>query len=383
MFSWESLHSIAVGGVAVHVTELAAALERRGHEVHVFTRRGQHQSHYDRIHGVHYHLCTFEHAPNFFEEISNMCNSFVNSLFAVEDLVGDFNIVHMHDWLTSNAIESLKGGKNRKTVITMHSTEYGRNGNQFLGDQAVCIQEQERLATHSVDKIVAVSQHLKKEICWLYQIPASGIDVIHNGVNIRQFEYDFDIVAVRRWYQIGENDQMVLFVGRIVTQKGPDILMYAIPLVLKYFPSAKFVFAGDGDMRSDIAEIAEHSGIAHAVRLVGDRRGREIQDLLRACDILAVPSRNEPFGIAILEGWSAGKPVLITRNGGLTQFVSDGENGLVVDANPESVGEGLVRLLAAPESIRDMGNNGRATVRSAAFSWDTIAQKTALTYQTI
>ncbi len=349
--------------------------------MHVFTRRGHQQSHYDRIHGVHYHRCNLEHCPNFFEEITNMCTSFVNNLSAVEASAGDFNIVHMHDWLTSNAINLLKEGKNRKTVLTMHSTEYGRNGNQFLDGQAVCIQEQERFATHSVDKIIAVSQHLKNEICWLYHLPEPSIHVIHNGINTKQFDYDFDIAAVRRQYQIDENDPMVLFVGRMVIQKGPDILISAIPYVLKYFSSAKFVFCGDGDMRSDIAAIANHSGSTHAVRLVGDRRGREILDLFRACDILAVPSRNEPFGIVVLEGWSAGKPVIITRNGGLTQFVNNGENGLIVDATPESFGEGLVSVLSVPETIRYMGSNGRATVQSAAFSWDTIAEQIELTYQ--
>ena len=99
LLSWESLHSIAVGGVAVHVTELAAALERRGHELHVFTRLGQSQPEYDFIHGVHYHRCKFALHSNFVDEVNNMCRAFVDAVSAVEDGIGKFDIVHAHDWL--------------------------------------------------------------------------------------------------------------------------------------------------------------------------------------------------------------------------------------------------------------------------------------------
>src|SRR6266404_546658 len=100
LFAWESLHSIAVGGIANHVTELACALERKGHEVHVFTRLGRHDhAFYELIHGVHYHRCPYSSSHNFIEEINNMCRSFVHSFFDTEDLVGSFDIVHAHDWL--------------------------------------------------------------------------------------------------------------------------------------------------------------------------------------------------------------------------------------------------------------------------------------------
>ncbi|MGZ3394588.1 MAG: glycosyltransferase, partial [Isosphaeraceae bacterium] len=92
LLSWESLHSIAVGGVAVHVTELAAALDRRGHEVHVFTRQGQSQPGYDFIDGVHYHRCPFALSTNFVDEVNNMCRAFVDAVLAVENTVGSFDV---------------------------------------------------------------------------------------------------------------------------------------------------------------------------------------------------------------------------------------------------------------------------------------------------
>ena len=114
MLVWESLHSIPVGGVAAHVTELAAALERKGNEVHVFTRMGPGQSHYQLIHGVHYHRCPFQLHPDFVEEVNNMCRSFVHYVLATEDFIGPFDIVHAHDWLAANAMIWIKQGRSPK-----------------------------------------------------------------------------------------------------------------------------------------------------------------------------------------------------------------------------------------------------------------------------
>ena len=90
LLTWESLHSIAVGGVAVHVTELAAALERKGHEVHVFTRmRWAGDWQYVRIDGVHYHRVPYAGASDIVDDVNNMCRGFVSAVFATEDYMGE------------------------------------------------------------------------------------------------------------------------------------------------------------------------------------------------------------------------------------------------------------------------------------------------------
>jgi glycosyltransferase involved in cell wall biosynthesis len=382
LFSWETLHSIAVGGVGVHVSELAAALQRRGHEVHVFTRIGPGQAHYDQIHGVHYHRCGFRLSPNFVDEINDMCRSFVHVFFAVEDYVGRFDVVHAHDWLASNAAVWIKEGRRRRAVLTMHSTEYGRNGNRFFGGQSVRVQDHERHGTYCADRVVAVSNQLKAEIKWLYNLPDHKTQMIYNGVNSAAFDYDVDPGEVKRKYHIGPLDATVLFAGRMVVQKGPDILVQTLPSVLRCYPHVKYVFAGDGHLRGEVFAQAQRLGVAHAVRMLGDRRGRDLYDLFKACDIVAVPSRNEPFGIVILEGWSAHKPVVSTKRGGPAEFVWHGVNGLQVDDTPDSVAWGLGTLLADHNRCRWMGRNGRAAV-DAAFSWDNIAAQTEEVYASV
>jgi glycogen synthase len=382
LLSWESLHSIAVGGVAVHVTELAAALARHGHEVHVFTRQGQWQPEYDLVEGVHYHRCPFQLNPNFVDEMNNMCRSFVHAVHAVEDAVGRFNVVHAHDWLASNAAVWIKESRGRNAVLTIHSTEYGRNGNRFLGGQAARVQDHERHGTFCADRVITVSNQLKDEIRWLYELPDAKVKTIYNGVSTPQFDYSIDAGEVKRRHAIGPLDPMILFVGRMVVQKGPDILARTMPSILRHYPHAKFVFVGDGHMKDEVCRIGHQLRVAHAMRVLGVVRGRELTNLFKACDVVAVPSRNEPFGIVILEGWSAHKPVVSTKRGGPAEFVWHEVNGLHVDDTPDSVAWGLGTLIADHDRCRWMGRNGRATV-DAAFGWDSIAEQTEGVYRSV
>jgi glycosyltransferase involved in cell wall biosynthesis len=382
LFAWESIHSIPVGGVGVHVTELAAGLERRGHEVHVFTRQGPGQAAYDCIHGVHYHRCSFALNPNFVDEVNNMCRAFVQACFNVEDSVGPFDILHAHDWLTSNAVVWAKEGRKRKAILTMHSTEYGRNGNRMYGGMAARIQDHERHGTYCADRVIAVSNQLRGELKWLYQLTDQKSTVIYNGVNAQAFDYEVDPGKVKQRHAVGPLDPMVLFAGRLTVQKGPDILVRAIPHVLRFWPGAKFVFAGDGHMRGDVCSIANQLGVGHAIRVLGMQSGRALADLFKAADVVTVPSRNEPFGIVILEAWSAGRPVVSTKRGGPAEFVWHGVNGLQVDDTPDSVAWGVGTLLADYQKGCWMGRNGRAAV-DAVFSWDCIAEQTEAVYREV
>jgi glycosyltransferase involved in cell wall biosynthesis len=301
---------------------------------------------------------------------------------ATEDHVGRFEIVHAHDWLASNAVVWIKEGRRHKAVLTMHSTEYGRNGNRFFGGQAVRVQDHERHGTYCADRIITVSNQLKQEIKWMYEVPDHKVAMVYNGVNSQVFDYPVDAGDIKRRYEIGPMDPTVLFVGRMVVQKGPDILVRTMPSVLKYYPGAKYVFVGDGHMKNDVCALAHQLGVAHALGMLGEKRGRDLHDLFKACDIVAVPSRNEPFGIVILEGWSAFKPVVSTRRGGPAEFVWHGANGLQVDDTVDSVAWGLGTLLADHNRCRWMGRNGRAAV-DAVFSWDGIAEQTEAVYGSV
>ncbi len=371
--AWESLHSIAVGGVAVHVTELAAALQRKGHEVHVFTRmRCQGDWQYDVIHGVHYHRVPYAGSGDFVEDVNNMCRAFVTSVFKTEDYMGaHFDVVHAHDWMTSNAMIWIKQGRGRKGILTMHSTEYGRNGNNFYGGRSQRIMDHERHGTFCADRVITVSNALKGEIQWIYNVPAGKANVIYNGISYEPFNGFLDPGSVKARYGIGPLDPTALFVGRMTSQKGPDLLVEAIPQVLKFHPSAKFILTGDGDMRGHVEHRARQLGVAHACRFYGVFPRQEIIDIYKSVDCVVVPSRNEPFGIVVLEGWAAGKPVIGTVNGGPSELIWHDVTGYKIWPNPDSIAWGIGTLFSNFEHGRWMGANGRKAAETT-FSWDTI-----------
>ena len=380
MLSWETLHSISVGGVGVHVTELAAALQRKGHEVHVFTRMAEGQSEYQTIDGVHYHRCPFPLNPSFIDEIQSMCESFVHQVYACEDFMGaPFDVIHAHDWLASNAMIWIKQGRGRKGVFTIHSTEYGRCGNIFHGGQSALVRDHERSAAYWADRVIAVSKTLREEVSWMYEVPDWKCDVIYNAVNAHNFDGWLDPKDVKERFGTAPLDPMVLFAGRLVDQKGPDVLVEAIPMVLHSFPQAKFVFAGDGELRGHCEARVRELGIGHACRFLGHKSGGELAALFKACDAVCVPSRNEPFGIVVLEAWSAGKPVVATVNGGPREFVWHEVTGLKVYPHPESVAWGLGTLFSNFEWARWMGENGRRAAEEA-FSWDVIGDQVLAAY---
>jgi glycosyltransferase involved in cell wall biosynthesis len=379
MLSWETLHSISVGGIAAHVTELAAALERRGHEVHVFTRMAPGQRYHDWIDGVHYHRCPYPGHNDFVEDVNNMCRAFVERVFVIEDLFGPFDIVHAHDWLAANAMIWIKQGRGRKCVLTIHSTEYARCGNTFPGGRSIRVREQERAGTYWADRVLCVSHATKNEIMWMYELPESKAAVIYNGVSSNRFMVDFEIGSAKQHYGIGPMDPTVLFCGRLEWQKGPDLMMETIPSILRYHSNAKFVFAGDGGMRAGLERRAWQIGAGHACRFLGYRNSDEVVRLFKISDSVCVPSRNEPFGIVILEAWCAGKPVVVTDIGGPAEFVHHDFDGLKIAPNPDSIGWGLGTLMADFDRARWMGENGRRAVRER-FEWDVIVQKTLDAY---
>ena len=383
-FAWESLHSIPVGGVAAHVTELAAAQQRRGHEVHVFVRLGPWQTLYEVIDGVHYHRCPIALHPDFVTEMNHMCNAFAYFLGETEAYQGGhFDIVHAHDWLCAKGLVQVKNDRGRKTAFTIHSTEFGRCGNQLYNGMSDRIRAVEAEGAYCGDRVITVSPALADEVKWLYGVPDCKLRVLNNGINCSRFDGAIDPGICRSSYGIGPMDPMVLFVGRLTAQKGPDLLLEAVPGILSCRGDAKVVFVGDGDMRGQLEHRAWQLGVRHAVRFVGAMSPNgDLVNLFKSTDVVCLPSRNEPFGLTVLEAWAAGKPVVVTHNGGPGHLTSHGTDGFVVYPHPDSICWGVCSIFNDFEHARWMGSRGR--VKAAyGFSWDVIAAQCEAIYAEI
>jgi glycosyltransferase involved in cell wall biosynthesis len=377
VFSWETLHSKAVGGIAPHVTELAAALQRRGNEVHIFTQCAGGEIGYENIFGVHYHRVGFSQEGSLIQKMEAMCNAMAWAFGETNNYIHGFDVACAHDWMCAKALVQVKNSHGVPTVFTFHSTEKGRT----LGQPNGKIMEFEAEAGFVADRIIAVSPRLKEEIIHNYNVPASKIWDIFNGIQCSNYDGFVDCGEVKGRYGIGCMDPVLLFVGRMTGGlKGADLIVEAMPEILGFNGDIKAVFVGDGDAKMHCDHRAKELGVAHATRFLGTKNGQELIDLYKACDAVCVPSRNEPFGLTVLEAWAAGKPVIASDQVGCP--VTDGVEGRVVSCSPEGVAWGVKELFGNFDRAREWGKNGR--VKAAfSFSWDTVAEKTEECYRDI
>ncbi|MFO1371995.1 MAG: glycosyltransferase family 4 protein [Candidatus Competibacteraceae bacterium] len=382
MFSSESLHSISSGGLGVHVTELAAGLQRRGHDIHVITRRKEEQNYYDCIYGVHYHRIDHGLSENDVECMDYMCKAMAHRFYEVTSMIGKFEVAHAHDWLTANAMKYAMDGFGIPGVLTMHSTEYGRDGNVFYEGFARWVRDAEAAGCHNASLVIAVSNFLADELRCIYQIPDGKIHVVPNGVNYHAFDGFIDPAEVKGRYGIAPMAPTIFCPGRMTVQKGMDLLVEAVPMVLASYPETKFIISGEGPEKDAVIRRAHEVGAAGAIVFLGNLPRWQYVDLMRACDILVVPSRNEPFGIVVLEGWAAGKPVVATNAGGPREFLWHDVNGFLVDANSGGLAHGIGSLLADHNHCRALGANGRRAVEEK-FNWDNVAAYTEGVYHVV
>jgi len=359
LFSVESLHSNMVGGLGVVSTELAAALQRRGHEVHVFCQAGFGSGGHNEIDKVHYH---FVAAPSgdkddaLINSMMDMCNNMMWAFGETQNHVGRFDIATCHDWMVTKALVQVKNTHGIPTVFTFHSTEKGRCLSSENFNEKIRALESE--AAFVADKVVAVSGRFKGEVMGEYAVPESKMWVVPNGINCQKYDGYIDPAQVKEKYGVGCMDPMILFVGRMSGGlKGSDIIVEAMPQILGTHGGSKAVFVGDGDAKMHCDHRSKELGVEGSCRFLGSKKGQELVDLYKACDVVVVPSRNEPFGLIILEAWAAGKPVVVSDQVGCPVEMWD--DGLVVSCTPAGFAWGCQEILNDFDRARNMGKKGR------------------------
>ncbi len=378
IFSWESLYSIKIGGIAPHVSELSEALVKRGHEVHIFTRRGDFDV-YDIINGVHYHRVAIENLGNIVFQMDKMCDALVESFERAQKIFGKFDIIHGHDWHPVKALNRIKSDYGLRYILTLHSTEWGRNGNYFGDGISKEISHREWFGGYESQQMIVTTRRMQDELMQIYSIPESKITIIPNGIIRKKTPQILDAGRVKERYGISPIAPMVLFCGRMSIQKGPDLLVEAIPLILKNRSDVKFIFIGEGSMRTECERRAWELGISETCRFLGYVSGPTKEEVLNACDLVCIPSRNEPFGIVVLEAWDACKPVVATE---AVSIINNFEDGLLAYIQPESIAWCINRLLDSPDEMKKLAYEGYNRI-DAEFGWDSIASKTEDVYNEV
>ena len=273
----------------------------------------------------------------------------------------DFDVIHCHDWMTFGAGIRAKKKKNKPLVLHVHATEFDRTGglgvNQYVYDL-------ERHGMHKADKIVAVSNFTKNKIIDHYGIRPEKVDVVHNAVDFTQHHYDES-------FEIKKTDKVVLFLGRITLQKGPDYFIYAAKKVLEHEKNVKFVIVGSGDMEPFIIEKAAEMGIADKVLFAGFLNQDDVDRAYKMADVYVMPSVSEPFGITALEAMKNMTPVIVSKQSGVSEVIKHCFKVDFWDVNELS--NKIISLLRYKPLHETMKDQGYTEVKR--FSWDIPAEK--------
>ena len=281
------------------------------------------------------------------------------------------DVIHAHDWMTYQAGIMAKKVSGKPLIIHVHATEFDRTGGNGVNQ---IVYNLEREGMHKADSIIAVSNFTKNKIVEHYGVHPDKINVVHNAVDFNDNVFDKEDIGLKK-----DGDKVVLFLGRITLQKGPDYFLYSAKKVLEHEPNTKFVVAGSGDMTASMIEKAAEMGIGDKVLFTGFLRGKDIDRAYQMADLYVMPSVSEPFGITPLEAMRNNTPAIISKQSGVSEVV---DHCLKADFwDTDKIANQIVGVLRYQEAHRSLKEMGSAEVQK--FSWDIPARKCADIYKKI
>ena len=381
MLTWEYPPRI-VGGIARVVHDLSKRLIKDGHEVTVVTYRDNADvPEYENDKGVNvYRVDNYMiHPNNFIDWIMQLNFNMLSKATEIINKEGGFDVIHAHDWLVTYAAKSLKNAYDIPIVATIHATEAGRNSGIHDETQRY-INDTEWMLTYEASEVIVNSNYMKNELQRLFGLPYEKINVIPNGVNLNLFngiERDYNF---RRQFAM-DNEKIILFMGRLVYEKGIQHLIAAMPKILEGYHDTKLVIAGKGGMLDELKAQVDYLGISEKVCFAGYMKGKDVQKMYKAADISVFPSTYEPFGIVALEAMLSENPVVVSDIGGLNEIVQHRENGMkTYCGNPNSIADSILELLYDHKLCAEITKKAKNKVRNE-YNWSKISQDTHFAYQ--
>lgn len=282
--------------------------------------------------------------------------------------VEEFDIIHAHDWMTYPAGIAVAQATGKPLIVHVHSTECDRSG-QNLNQNVYDI---ERRGMHYADTVITVSHYTKNIVVHRYGVAPKKVRVVYNGVE--RSDGDFSAFSPTLPDKM---DKIVLFLGRITMQKGPEYFLMAAQKVLEKVDDVKFVMAGDGDMTNRMVEFAAYLGIGHKVLFTRFLQGIDVDRAYQMADLYVMPSVSEPFGIAPLEALKHKVPVLVSKQSGIAEVLT---HALKVDFwDIHQMANKIVAVLRYPVLSRMLQERGHREMHK--FRWDEAAAKVKAIYE--
>lgn len=357
MLAWEYPPKV-VGGLARHVYDLSHALAASGVKVDVITGDHPDAPAEENLGNLTVHRVTVPASNDFVHWVHNLNAETEKKVAELLEppkpprsrkkseaklVIEEPTVIHAHDWLSEFAGKALKEKYRLPLVATIHATEHGRN-HGIHNDTQKYISGIEWDLCYEAWRVICCSHYMKDEIASVLGVPVDKMDVIPNGVDPAKFNVDFDKAAFREWFA-KPNEKIIFFVGRMVPEKGVQVLIEAMPDILAGYNDAKLVIVGGGH-KDHLVKLAHEKGISEKVFFTGYIDDETLVKLYNVIDVAVYPSLYEPFGIVALEAMVAKVPVVVSDVGGLREVVDHGVTGLSAWAdNPDSLAWAVLRQI--------------------------------------
>ncbi len=262
----------------------------------------------------------------------------------------DFDVIHAHDWMTYPAGVAAARVSGKPLVVHVHASEYDRSGDH----PNHAVRDIEQLGLDAAGRVVCVSHYTAGVLQRFYRIDAARVRVVHNAVTHQE--------QMRDWHsEKAIPEPIVLFLGRVTFQKGPDYFLDAAARVVRLRPDVKFVMSGSGDMLPGMVERAARLGLGRNLHFTGFLRGKEVERIYAMADLYVMPSVSEPFGISPLEAMALDVPVIVSRQSGVAEVL---RNALKVDFwDVEDLANKILAVLQYPALRDQLTGEGREEVR--------------------
>lgn len=291
------------------------------------------------------------------------------------------DIVHAH-WILPNGLIAAVVCRLTKTplVISIPGSDIQvARKNPFFAKMAL-------FAYQTADLVTTNSEDLKQAMVDL-GADSKKLEMIVYGIDKNKMRIDTSQnVRLRKKLGLNQDDIVVLAVGRLVYKKGFDILIKAMPEILKENPKVKAVIVGDGDLRQELIDLSRKLKVRKNVLFAGRVRYDKLLYLYNLADIFVMPSVSPPadgLNVCVVDAMVCGKPIVATNIAGNPLVVKDGVNGLLIpQKRPELLALAILKLASSESLRRKYGKIGYQMVHKY-FTWDKLARKYIYHFQKI
>jgi glycosyltransferase involved in cell wall biosynthesis len=347
------------GGIETFNRELASALAKRGHIVHIYGGKGDIIQNIPAGASIYtYPFIKREFIPDFGSRFRKSMERLSFGLFTLKDLIkGNYDYIYISKPFDIPVALLSSSYSKAKTIFSSGGTEFFP-GYKYLAKK--------------LDFFFACSEFNALQIeqyCGIKPL------VLPNGVNTELFKPCDPDLKLKYKLQLTNNENIVISVCRLVGWKGIQYSIKAVAKLIEKGHSIIYLIIGDGEHKKDLETFTKNLHLSDRVRFMGNIRNTELPRYYSIADIAIYPSiANETFGISIAEAMACGMPVISTNVGGIPEIVHKGSGFLGPPKDDNFLAEAIKTLLLNDSLRKEMGNAGRKWIVEN-FSWDIVIEK--------